>query len=88
MNPENTGRLNSSRRDHLGYPLPRIGRSGVSGARSRAWSLTSGDPWLGMIPNVPPRLLSLMFSHVLGLVLLMGRTSATKDVELLVSGTR
>jgi len=30
------------------------------------------------------RLLYLIFSHVLGLVLLMGRTSATKDVELLV----
>jgi putative transposase len=30
------------------------------------------------------RLLYLFFSQVLGLVLLMGRTSATKDVELLV----
>ena len=30
------------------------------------------------------RLLYLIFSQVLGLVLLMGRTSATKDVELLV----
>jgi hypothetical protein len=47
-------------------------------------SLTSGDHWLGMIPNVSLRLLYLIFSHVLGLVLLMGRTSATKDVELLV----
>ena len=47
-------------------------------------SLTSGDRWLGMIPNVSLRLLYLIFSHVLGLVLLMGRTSATKDVELLV----
>ena len=28
------------------------------------------------------RLLYLIFSQVLGLVLLMGRTSATKDVEL------
>ena len=37
-----------------------------------------------MIPNVSLRLLYLIFSHVLGLVLLMGRTSATKDVELLV----
>ena len=30
------------------------------------------------------RLLYLIFLQVLGLVLLMGRTSATKDVELLV----
>ena len=30
------------------------------------------------------RLLYLIFCQVLGLVLLMGRTSATKDVELLV----
>ena len=30
------------------------------------------------------RLLYLIFRQVLGLVLLMGRTSATKDVELLV----
>ena len=37
-----------------------------------------------MIPNVSLRLLYLIFAHVLGLVLLMGRTSATKDVELLV----
>ena len=30
------------------------------------------------------RLLYLIFRHMLGLVLLMGRTSSTKDVELLV----
>ena len=30
------------------------------------------------------RLLYLIFRQVLGLVLLMGRTSATKDIELLV----
>ena len=34
--------------------------------------------------HVSLRLLYLIFSQVLGLVLLMGRTSATKDVELLV----
>jgi hypothetical protein len=33
-------------------------------------------------PNVSLRLLYLIFRQVLGLVLLMGRTSATKDVEL------
>jgi transposase InsO family protein len=33
---------------------------------------------------VPLRLLYLIFRHMLGLVLLMGRTSSTKDVELLV----
>jgi len=38
----------------------------------------------GHDPKVSLRLLYLIFWQVLGLVLLMGRTSATKDVELLV----
>jgi len=33
---------------------------------------------------VSPRLIYLIFVQVLGLVLLLGRTSAAKDVELLV----
>ena len=37
-----------------------------------------------MISDVSLRLLYLIFWRVLGLVLLMGRTSAIKDVELLV----
>jgi hypothetical protein len=37
-----------------------------------------------MIPAVSLRLLYLIFQQVIGLVLLMGRTSFTKDVELLV----
>ena len=37
-----------------------------------------------MIPRVSLRLLYLIFRQVLGLVLLMARTSAAKDVELLV----
>src|SRR6186997_1809691 len=37
-----------------------------------------------MISVVSLRLLYLIFLHMLGLVLLIGRTSATKDVELLV----
>src|SRR5207344_1995589 len=37
-----------------------------------------------MISAVSMRLLYLIFQHLLGLVLLMGRTSAIKDVELLV----
>jgi putative transposase len=37
-----------------------------------------------MIAAVALRLLYLIFQQVLGLVLLMGRTSSTKDVELLV----
>jgi hypothetical protein len=37
-----------------------------------------------MIPKVSLRLLYLIFSQVPGLVLLIGRTSAAKDVELLV----
>jgi hypothetical protein len=37
-----------------------------------------------MISDVSSRLLYSIFQQVLGLVLLLGRTSATKDVELLV----
>src|SRR3954463_16761625 len=37
-----------------------------------------------MISAVSLRLLYLIFQHMLGLVLLMGRTSSTKDVELLI----
>jgi putative transposase len=37
-----------------------------------------------MIATVSLRLLYLIFQQVLGLVLLMGRTSSTKDIELLV----
>src|SRR6186997_3128966 len=40
--------------------------------------------WPGMIVTVTLRLLFLIFQHMLGLVLLMGRTSSSKDVELLV----
>ena len=39
---------------------------------------------LGMIAAVSLRLVYLIFLQILGLVLLMGRTSSTKDVELLV----
>jgi len=46
-------------------------------------ALTSVSP-VGHDPMVSLRLLYLIFSQVLGLVLLMGRTSAIKDVELLV----
>jgi hypothetical protein len=37
-----------------------------------------------MIAAVSLRLLYLIFLQILGLVLLMGRTSSTKDVELLI----
>jgi hypothetical protein len=43
-----------------------------------------GRQWSGMIAVVSLRLLYLIFTQVLGLVLLMGRTSSVKDVELLV----
>ena len=46
--------------------------------------MIGGLRWLGMIATVSLRLLYLIFQQVLGLVLLMGRTSSTKDVELLV----
>jgi hypothetical protein len=37
-----------------------------------------------MLSAVSLRLLYLIFQHLLGLLLLLGRTSTTKDVELLV----
>ena len=37
-----------------------------------------------MIAAVSLRLVYLIFQQILGLVLLMGRTSSTKDVELLI----
>src|SRR6476619_1946211 len=37
-----------------------------------------------MISAVSLRLFYLLFQHMLGLVLLLGRTSSTKDIELLV----
>ena len=49
-----------------------------------AGSLTSGDLLVGHDHGVSLRLLYLIFRQVLGLVLVLGRTSATKDVELLV----
>jgi hypothetical protein len=39
---------------------------------------------IGHDPGVSLRLLYLIFRQVLGLVLLIGRTSAAKDIELLV----
>src|SRR5690348_11819148 len=39
---------------------------------------------LGMIVTVALRVLCLIFQQVLGLVLLWGRTSSTKEIELLV----
>jgi hypothetical protein len=40
--------------------------------------------WSGMIVAVTFRLLHLILRQVLGLLLLMGRTSSAKDVEVLV----
>jgi hypothetical protein len=56
---------------------------------SRTWRtlLTSDDRRprrFGMIAAVSLRLLYLIFQQVLGLILLVGRASSTKDVELLV----
>jgi hypothetical protein len=50
-------------------------------------SLTSGDRRRSTSAhdrNVSLRLLYLIFRQVLGLILLLGRTSSSKDVELLV----
>ena len=50
------------------------------GSRTRAGSLNSGNRRVGMIPTCRCGSLYLIFRQVLGLVLLMDRGSATKDV--------
>jgi hypothetical protein len=42
----------------------------------------------GRIAAVSPRLLYLISQQVLRLVLLLGRTASSKDIELLVLGTK
>src|SRR3954462_10893731 len=59
-------------------------RVSLCGARSWAGPLTSDDHPVGHDPGVSLRLLYLIFRQVLELVLLMGRTSAATDVEILV----
>jgi hypothetical protein len=54
------------------------------GARSRAWVADERRSLVGHDPGVSLRLLYLIFHQVLGLVLLLGRTSTTKNIELLV----
>jgi hypothetical protein len=59
----------------------------VWGSRTGHTLLTSGDRRCrrsGMIAAVSLRLLYLIFLQVLGLILVMGRTGSSKDVELLV----
>ena len=46
--------------------------------------MIGGRQRFDMIAVVSLRLLYLIFEQVIGLILLMGRTSASKDVELLV----
>jgi hypothetical protein len=55
----------------------------VWGARSRAWTADQRRSLVGHDPDAS-LLLYLIFRQLLGLVLLLGRTSTTKDVELLV----
>ena len=62
---------------------PGAGRC-LSGARSRAWAADQRRSLFGHDPGVSLRLLYVIFRQVLGLILLLGRASATKDVELLV----
>ena len=46
--------------------------------------MIGGRPWSGMIAAVSLRLLYLIFQQIQRLVLLLGRTTSTKDVELVV----
>jgi len=61
-----------------------IGSLTLWGARSWSWVVDQRSSLIGHDPRVSVRLLYLIFQQVLGLVLLLGRTSATKDIELLV----
>jgi putative transposase len=63
---------------------PRASPTTLWGSRTRHTPLTSGDQRSGMIVAVSLRLLYLLFLQVLRLVLLLGRPSSTKDIELLV----
>ena len=57
------------------------------GSRTSRTRVTSGDrlaPMLGHDHAVSLRLSYLIFRQVLGLILLLGRSSSAKDVELLV----
>ena len=59
----------------------------VSGSISRPGPVTcvvGALPRRGMIVNVSFRLLYLVFDRLLGWLLLLGRTPASKDIELLV----
>jgi transposase InsO family protein len=62
----------------------RDAQRGLWGSRTGHTLLTSGDRRSGTIAAVSLRLLYLIFQQVLRLVLLLGRTTSTKDVELLV----
>ena len=56
---------------------------------TRRWPMVIGRLWwMGMIAVVSLRLLYLIFLQVLSLILLLGRTASSKDVELLVCVTR
>ncbi len=59
----------------------------LAGSRTRPGSMTSGDGWSTTSGNdleVSLRLLYLIFSGLLGRFALLARSSASKDVELLV----
>jgi hypothetical protein len=57
---------------------------GVPELGARAEQRIGGRWWSGMITAVSLRMLYLIFQQVLGLVLLLGRSASSKDVELLV----
>jgi hypothetical protein len=54
------------------------------GSRSRPGLVTSGDLQPGMIAEVSLRLLYLIFSLLLSWLTLLGRSSSSKDIELLI----
>ena len=71
----------------LGAGAGQVPQSPVWGSRTWHMPLTSGDrrsSVVGMIATVSLRLLYLIFQQMLRLVFLLGRTTSTKDVELLV----
>jgi hypothetical protein len=54
------------------------------GSRSQPEPVICGDGQLGMIADVSLRLLYLIFSGLLSSLTLLGRTSASMDIELVV----
>jgi putative transposase len=73
-------RVGQQRIDHRRVERP----VGFQNSATALSSVIGGRRWSGMIAAMSLRMLYLIFQQVLGLVLLLGRSASSKDVELLV----